>query len=413
VGGAAACFAAIMGFSRLAYGVLVPAMRSSIGGSFALYGAIGGANMLGYLAGSLLTTRLARRPDRARVNTIALVVMSVAMAACGLAAGAPMLAILRFAVGVASGIALALTLSLAVEHIPAARRGLAAAIVWGGGCAGIAITGLAGRYVAPGAWRIEWMAMGIAGLLVAAIYARMTGGTFAAAERADDGGAIGIFAKSRYLALSVAYFAFGVGYIDVVTFFGAALGRAHGMSVATTWTVLGLAGIAGVAIWGPLVDRFRSGVPVGFACATCALGALLVARGNAAAAVAGAVAIGISFIGVPAMVGALLQQREPGVRYPRAFASVTVVLGVGQIVGPLVGGLIADAFGTSNALVAGAAALAFAAGSALLYRRPAGIAPADAGAPTRAASAVLATEAKARAPRTTLPQATLRPERGL
>jgi hypothetical protein len=33
-----------MGFSRLAYGVLVPSMRASLGGGFALYGAIGGAN---------------------------------------------------------------------------------------------------------------------------------------------------------------------------------------------------------------------------------------------------------------------------------------------------------------------------------------------------------------------------------
>jgi predicted MFS family arabinose efflux permease len=388
VGGAAACFAAILGFSRLAYGVLVPAMRSSIGGSFALYGAIGGANMVGYLAGSLLTTRLARRPDRARVNTIALVAMSVAMAACGLARGPLVLGILRFGVGVASGIALALTLSLAVERIPAARRGLAAAIVWGGGCAGIAIAGFSGRFVTESAWRIEWIGMGAFGILVAALYARLTGGTFAAAERADDGDAIGIFAKSRYLALSIAYFSFGAGYIDVVTFFGASLGRTHGMSAATTWTVLGLAGIVGVAIWGPLVDRFRSGVPVAFACATCAIGALLVALGNAAAAVTGAVAIGISFVGIPAMVGALLQQREPGVRYPRAFASVTVVLGVGQIAGPIAGGLIADAFGTPSALVAGAAALAVAAASALLYRRPAETVPAES-APAEGASGPL------------------------
>jgi predicted MFS family arabinose efflux permease len=391
VGGAAACFAAILGFSRLAYGVLVPAMRSSIGGSFALYGAIGGANMFGYLAGSLLTTRLARRRDRARVNTIALVVMSVAMAACGLAGQALVLGALRFGVGVASGIALALTLSLAVEKIPAERRGLAAAIVWGGGCAGIATAGFAGRYVASGAWRAEWVAMGAAGILVAAIYARLTGGPFAAAERADDGGAIGIFAKSRYLALSIAYFAFGAGYIDVVTFFGASLGRANGMSAGTTWTILGLAGIVGVAIWGPLIDRFRSGVPVAVACATCALGTLLVARGSAEAAVAGAVAIGVSFIGVPAMVGALLQQREPGARYPRAFASVTVVLGIGQVVGPLGGGVIADAFGTSWALIAGGAALSVAAVAALLYRRPPNTAAADLVLRARAANALLAT----------------------
>ncbi|MBD5634323.1 MAG: YbfB/YjiJ family MFS transporter, partial [Candidatus Eremiobacteraeota bacterium] len=172
VGWAAACFAAIMGFSRLAYGVLVPAMRASLGGSFALYGAIGGANMIGYLAGSLLTTRLARRPDRARVNVTALASMCAAMAACGFVREPIALGVLRFAVGVASGIALALTLALAVERIPSARRGVAAAIVWGGGCAGIAIAGAATAFVSPAsatAWRIEWIAMAAVGAVFTAV----------------------------------------------------------------------------------------------------------------------------------------------------------------------------------------------------------------------------------------------------
>ncbi len=376
VGWAAAAFAAIMGFSRLAYGVLVPAMRSSLGGGFALYGAIGGANMIGYLAGSLLTTRLARRPDRSRVNAIALFAMCAAMACCGLVTEPVALGVLRFVVGVASGIALALTLALAVERIPPERRGVAAAIVWGGGCAGIAIVGAASGLVpadSPVAWRAEWIGMGVAGAIVAAIFASLTGGAFAAGEHRDDGGAIGIFDRRRYRALAIAYFAYGFGYIDVVTFFGAALTHAHGMRIGATWTVLGVAGIAGVALWGPLVDRLRSGLPVALACACCSGGALLVAHGTAAAALAGALAIGVSFIGVPAMIGALLQQRERSERYPRAFASITVLLGIGQIIGPLVGGPVADRFGTSAAIVTGATALAVAAIAALFYRRPAAV----------------------------------------
>ena len=370
---AAACFAAIMGFSRLAYGVLVPAMRVSLGGSFGLYGAIGAANMIGYLCGTLLTTRLARRPDRARINAMSLGAMCLAMAASGLVREPLALGALRFAVGLASGIALALTLALAVEKVPAARRGVAAGIVWGGGTVGIAIVGAATGFVSATslvAWRLEWVAMGVAGALAAAVFAVLTGGRFAAGERRDDSGAIGLLARPRYRALTVAYFLYGVGYIDVVTFFGAALARAHGLSIGGAWTLLGLSGIAGVAIWGPLVDRLRSGLPVFVACACCAAGAALVAAGSPVAALAGAIAIGVSFIGVPAMVGALLQQREPATRYPRAFASMTVALGIGQIIGPLVGGTVADRFGTAVAVAAGAVALGTAACAALFYRRP-------------------------------------------
>ncbi|MBD5635588.1 MAG: MFS transporter, partial [Candidatus Eremiobacteraeota bacterium] len=126
----------------------------------------------------------------------------------------------------------------------------------------------------------------------------------------------------------------------------------------------------GVALWGPLVDRLRRGLPVGHACACFACGAALVVAGTPASAFAGAVAIGVSFIGVPAMVGALLQQREPAERYPRAFASITVLLGIGQIIGPVAGGLISDRFGTSTAISFGGAILAFAALCAFFYRRP-------------------------------------------
>ena len=363
-----------MGFSRLAYGVLVPPMQRDIGGNFAAYGTIGSANFVGYLVGTLLATALARRPDRVRTNGLALATMCAAMAASGAVGGTLELGVLRFVVGVASGIALALTLALAVEGVPPQRRGLCASIVWAGGALGVALVGLsavAAPLGLPGAWRYQWLAMGLVGGACALVFVRLTGGTFAATERRDDGSTIGLSDRRRYLALTLAYFAYGFGYIDVVTFFGAALVRARAFPPSAAWLVLGLAGMAGAIVWGPLVDRFRSGAPIAAASALCAVGALGVASGDAALAIAGALAVGVSFIGVPAMIGALLQQREPAQRYPRAFASMTVVLGVGQILGPVAGGLIADRFGAQAAVRLGAAALVFAALGAARYRAPA------------------------------------------
>jgi predicted MFS family arabinose efflux permease len=394
VGWAAACFAAIMGFSRLAYGVLIPPMRGSLGGTLSSYGAIGSANMIGYLCGTLLTTRLARRPDRSRTNALALFGMCAAMALSGLVQEPISLGVLRFIVGITSGIALALTLALAVENIPPNRRGVAASIVWGGGTLGIAAIGAASGLAraSTDAWRFEWLAMGILGACAVAVFARLTSGSFAAAERRDEGGAVGILQRSRYLALTIAYFLFGVGYIDVVTFFGAARARAHGMPIGVAWTVLGISGLLGIVVWGPLVDRLRSGAAVAIAAAICASGAALVAVGSPVAAFAGAVAIGVSFIGIPAMVGALLQQREPPTRYPRAFASMTVALGIGQIIGPFAGGIVADRVGTASAIALGAIALGIGACAAACYRRPrteAVRAPGEATSPlTRAASAI-------------------------
>jgi predicted MFS family arabinose efflux permease len=371
VAAAAACFAAIMGFSRLAYGVLIPAMQQSLGGGFALYGAIGTANLLGYFLGTLVTTRLAGRHDRARSNAAALVAMCVAMAASGLVRDPLQLGALRFAVGLASGIALALTLSLAVEGVSPARRGVAAAIVWGGGALGIALVG-AVPLGWSSAWRIQWLAMALAGAACTAVFAWLTARAHpcAPAHGAGPAGPGGAVLRGAYLPLTLAYFCFGFGYIDLVTFLGAALARGHGLPAGTVWLVLGATGVAGAAVWGPVVDRMRSGVPVAAACGLCALGAVLLATGNGAGALIGSLAVGVSFIGVPAMVGALLQQRELPGRYAGTFAGVTAVLGCGQMLGPLAGGFAADRLGTPAALYVAALALAIAALLATAYRAP-------------------------------------------
>jgi predicted MFS family arabinose efflux permease len=369
IGWAAACFGSIMGFSRLSYGLLVPAMHASLGGGLDAYGTIGAANLAGYFAGSLVATRLAALTHRARINMFALVAMCVAMAASGLAHDLIALGCLRFLIGVASGVALTLTLSLAVEGIDQTMRGRAAAVIWAGGSASMALVG-GGSLAFPLAgsgWRYAWIAMALLGIAAALMYARVTRHRSASARVPDDGEPIGLWSRKKYLALAVGYGAYGFGYICVLTFFGAALVRAHAASLGVAVVILGGAGTIGALVWGPLVDRLRNGVPLAIACALCALGAFALSVDRAPAVLLGALVLGLSFIGVPAMIGALAQQREPGRRYARAFATLTSTLGVGQIVGPFAGGLVAQTYGTSAALRLGGAALAIAAVSCAFY----------------------------------------------
>jgi MFS family permease len=380
IGWAAACFGAIMGFSRLAYGLLVPAMHASLGGGLDVYGIIGAANLAGYFVGSLTATRLAALRHRVRINTFALLSMCAAIAASGLARDVATLGVFRFLIGVASGIALTLTLSLAVEGVPQAIRGIAAAVIWSGGAAGVALAG-AGSLVFPvtgEGWRLAWFAMAAIGIVFALVYARIVRGAGSRAMLPDDGAPIGLWSRRKYLVLGIGYGAYGFGYIDVVTFFGAALARTHAASPGVAVMILGGSGTIGALVWGPLVDRFRNGIPIGIASGMCALGALLLSFDRAPLVLAGAFVLGVSFIGIPAMIGALAQQREPAQRYARAFATLTSTLGVGQIVGPFAGGIVAEHFGTTAALELGACALAVSALFCGFYRRPSEIAAAHA-----------------------------------
>jgi predicted MFS family arabinose efflux permease len=369
---AAACFGAIMGFSRLAYGLLVPAMHASLGGGLDAYGIIGAANLGGYLVGSLLATRLAALSPRPRINTFALCAMCAAMAASGFAHDLVTLGVLRAIVGIASGIALPLTLSLAVEGVAQNMRGRAAGLIWGGGTAGMALAG-AGSLFLPSTgdtWRGVWFVMAAVGTGFALLYNRITRASGAKKGPQDDGLPIEFWARKKYLSLALGYGCFGFGFMDVLTFFGAAIAKSHATKLGLAVILLGVAGSLGALMWGPLVDRYRNGLPITIACTGCAIGALLMSASTPVFVLVGAALFGGSFISIPAMTGALVQQREPAQRYGRAFAMITSVLGVGMTLGPLTAGVLAKHFGTGAALELGAGALLIAASCCCLYRKP-------------------------------------------
>ena len=91
-----------LGITRFAYGLLLPPMRTDLGWSYTLAGAINTANALGYLIGALISPWLMRRVGATRVLLAGMVSASVFMAACGAFTDAAILLTLRLLAGVAS-----------------------------------------------------------------------------------------------------------------------------------------------------------------------------------------------------------------------------------------------------------------------------------------------------------------------
>jgi DHA1 family solute carrier family 18 vesicular amine transporter 1/2 len=75
-------------------------------------------------------------------------------------------------------------------------------------------------------------------------------------------------------------------------------------------------------------------------------GAMLSAMGSGGASLAGALLVGLGAGATPTIVSALARERCRAEDYARAFSFATAALGVGQLIGPLAGGLSADMFGT-------------------------------------------------------------------
>jgi predicted MFS family arabinose efflux permease len=283
-----------------------------------------------------------------------------------------------------------------------------------GGAASVVVSGLvaplvAGTGAAP-AWRAAWVGMGLMGLVAtwglrralrAIVPPSGEAGDEEAGPRADldvPGKTGRLVAAQRHgasariagqasvrptltrllhprglLALTLAYLAFGCGYIIYFTFFIALVVQqgVPALLVGLVWSALGLVGAAGGLLWGWAIDRWPSGFTLAVALALGALGALGV--GGLALDGAGALLMGLCFLGTPTMVTVLLQRAVPAARYTASLSVLTAAFALGQMIGPSIGGVVADAHGlalgtaTAAPLLASAALLAV--GYGLVQRR--------------------------------------------
>ncbi|HEY6234718.1 MAG TPA: YbfB/YjiJ family MFS transporter, partial [Candidatus Elarobacter sp.] len=165
-----------IGLARLGYGLLLPAIRADLGGSYGTYGLIGALHLAGYLGGTLAAPPLLR--DRARIPrviAVAHVVVALSVGASAAAAGVLSLLLARVVIGFASGIGVAAVVTEMLERVPVARRGLASGIAWGGAGLALVVSAPAGAWALgdPSRWRIATLLCALPALAIAALAMRL------------------------------------------------------------------------------------------------------------------------------------------------------------------------------------------------------------------------------------------------
>lgn len=382
---AAGILAAVLGFARLSYGLLLPAINASLGGDYAVLGGIGTLNFAGYLLGVLLTPVLAARSAHPlRLTVLSLLAMSAAMLGAALSPNLWALAAWRLLVGITSAPATVLTMALTLERIDPRQRGVASGVIWMGGAAGMIGSGLAAPLLLAGglgaSWRLAWVAMGLLAAICAIGFAAVYRANHAAPiptpvppAGATRRGMLGAVADPRGLLwLAVAYSLFGAGYICYFTFIVAWL-VVQGMPVAQTglvWAAMGAAGMASGAAWGRAVDRRPRGGTLAAALGLGAAGALAILTALPWAVIAGGVLVGLCcLIAPPLLVTALARRASDAASYTANFSALTACFAVGQIAGPLAGGVAVAYGGLTAGIAAGGLALAGGALAAWAYDR--------------------------------------------
>lgn len=332
-----------LGLARFAYGLLLQPMRADLDWSYGAAGAVTTANAVGYLIGALAAPWAMRRLGARRSIVDSVWATAVALAATGVTGEYGVILLSRLAAGASGGVAF---VSGGVLAARLSKDRVDWALVWypAGAGAAIALSAIIVPSLTEPAsrWPAGWFLLAGASACSGVVLARLLRG-----ERDTDEPSPRhrVDARTRLLRPEIAYGLFGLGYIAYITFIVAYLedGGASKRTIVGFWFLLGAASVVATQIW-PHVVRSRIGQAVlTLTIGACALAVVAVvsSRGLPIAALS-ALLFGASFLAVVTAVTGLARDLLPEASWPAAFARLTIVFGAGQILGPVLAGLLGD-----------------------------------------------------------------------
>ncbi len=345
--------AVALGLGRFAYALLLPSMRADLGWTFADAGALNTANAGGYLVGALVAAPLGKRVGEKRLFAVSMLAAALAIGASGLTAWFVALMALRAvagfcgALGFIAGAGLA---SAAAAGGTASRAPTLLGVYFAGAGIGIVASALSiPPLLDQVGWRGGWLVLGALSLLatVFAAVALRRAPEPARAPADPSGAAAGRGWSPRFMAPKlVAYGLFGAGYIAYATFIIAYLRSVEGFTsagVTRFWALFGLSSVAAAFAWGRVLARFRGGWGTACTLAVLTLGsALPLLSTSAGVAYLSAVLFGGSFLSVLAAVTSFARRTVAPHAVTSVIATLTVVFGTGQCIGPILSGALSD-----------------------------------------------------------------------
>ncbi|MBW3096991.1 YbfB/YjiJ family MFS transporter [Pseudohoeflea coraliihabitans] len=363
----ALCMAVVMGLGRFFYTPVLPAMMSDLEMGPADAGFIASANYLGYLLGSFAAAYGWAEGIERRMVLFGLAMTAALLALMGLGSDVMVLSLVRLLAGIVSALVMVFSTALVLSAGPVSRRDDVQSSHFGGVGIGIAGSALlfAALIYAGGGWRTAWFAAAVLALLSILPVARylpsrvLRQGTSHREPR--------LVWTPRLIALMLAYGIFGFGYIVTATFLVAIVREAGGSSSfeILVWLVTGLAGVPSVALGALAARRFGKVRTIVWACLIEAVGVTAsVLLPLPAGPLIGGVMLGGTFILITAQglqASRILAPESPR----RVLATMTVAFSIGQILGPLVAGGLAQL--TGNYVLASLSAVAALLMSAALY----------------------------------------------
>jgi len=270
--------------------------------------------------------------------------------------------------GLGNGAAYVPAMALGSAWFVVERRGFATGIVSGGIGAGTMIAGLVvpvifGAYGTEG-WRFAWYYLGgavlgiagVAGLLIRSrpdeMGLRQVGEKEVAEKPSTSQAAVGALEWGRVYKmpavwyLGVVYFMYGFSYIIYMTFFAAYLVKEMGLTPSEAgqlWAVVGGLSVFCGVIWGGLSDKLgrAGGAALAYVVLAIAYG-IFTGLQSKTGFYLSAIVFGLTAWSIPTIMAATAGDYVGPRLAPAGLGFVTLFFGIGQALGPWLGGYLAD-----------------------------------------------------------------------
>ncbi len=391
-----------VGLGRFGYSAILPSMQEGLHTTSATAGAFASWNFAGYLIMAGASGVLSHRFGARMVVGVGTLVAAAGMLLTGMATGVAWASAARLLTGLGSGAVFVPCVAHMSSWFRRERWGTASGFVASGPALAMVTVGPVVPAVisAGGAdgWRTAWYLFAGVTLVVGVLtlifqrdrpraLADSTGATepgwdagaatlpeAGLAQAARDGGS-GSKSGSTVLRhvlrsaftwqLGITYMAFGFAYMIYVTFFQKRLTADLGLTSAEAGSLFLLLGAASLIcgfLWGAISDRIGRGRALFInSLLQAAAAALMVWWPTLPGVILSVLLCGLTAVAVPGIIGAACGDEFGAGAAATALSAVTVMMGVGQMVGPYVAGKLADVSGSlerSYLLAAGAYVLA-------------------------------------------------------
>jgi sugar phosphate permease len=375
------------GFGRMSYTIILPAMKDGLSFNYTQLGLLGTGNFIGYLTMAIIGGFLAARFGTRMVITFALILMGFTMILTGLAQSFGFAFTMRLLTGLGNGASYVPAMALGSAWFAMQKRGFATGIVSAGIGTGTLISGLVVPPIlvafGPNGWRFSWYLLGGAVLVIAGVvflFVRSRpeekGLRQVGAEKmppvspapADEKKAApfqwtGIIKMGSVWYLGLVYFFYGLSYIIYMVFFAAYLVKEMGFTQEAAgglWALVGGLSIFCGVIWGGISDKL--GRSKGAALAYLVLGVAYIIYALVKVPFGlylSAVVFGLTAWSIPTIMAAAAGDFVGPRLAPAGLGFITLFFGIGQALGPALGGYLADATRSFTVpfLVAGAISL--------------------------------------------------------